>query len=253
MKKVPTNFWGFVPPGQQPQQQLEINPNFIEMSRGEMFLASCINILRYEYGFVDAVENGTAVDKEGEELPLYTYPAIEYLTQFDFSSKRIFEYGSGGSTVFWMKRAKEVFSVENNPEWIDKLRPRLHDNAKILAAEGNEFAGKIREVDGLFDVIVVDGAGFRYDCAAEAIGKLAEGGIIILDNSDWHFNTAAMLKKSGLLQVDMTGLKPCYSHTSTTSIFFHREFNFPTTANRQPTYGIGAKQLHSTNWDEPAK
>lgn len=253
MKKVPTNFWGFVPPGQQSEEHLSINPNFIEMSRGEMFLASCVNILRCEYGFIDAVENGAPVDKDGEELPLYTYPAIEYLAQFDFSTKRIFEYGSGASTIFWMKRAKEVISVENHREWIEKLKPRLRDNVRILAAEGDEFPGKIRECDGQFDVIVVDGAGYRYDCAAEAIGKLADGGIIILDNSDWHFNTAAMLKKSGLLQVDMTGFKPCYSHTSTTSIFFHREFDFPTAAARQPAYGIGAKELHSTDWDQPSK
>lgn len=252
MKEVEKIFWGFIDPRQEPTKPLEINPNFIEMARGEMYLASCANILRYSYGFVDAVETGKPIDKDGEELPLYTYPAIEYLSQFDFSGKRIFEFGAGGSTIFWMKRAQEVISVENNLEWIDKLSSRLSDNAKILAAEGTDFPRKISELDGVFDVIVVDSAGFRYDCAVEAIEKLATGGIIILDNSDWHFNTAAMLKDSGLLQVDMTGFKPCYSHTSTTSIFFHREFNFPTTADRQPAYGIGAKQLHSADWDKPS-
>jgi len=217
-----------------------------------MFLASCANILRYSYGFVNAVENGTPVDKTDQELPLYTYPTIEYLTQFDFSNKRVFEFGSGASTIFWAKRAKEVFSVEHNIEWVDKLGSKLGENATILHAEGNDFPRKIREINGVFDIIVIDGAGFRYDCAVEATEKLAAGGIVILDNSDWHFNTAAMLKTSGLIQVDMTGFKPCYSHTSTTSIFFHREFDFPTIADRQPVYGIGAKHLHSEDWDKPS-
>jgi hypothetical protein len=251
MKDYERTFWGFIDYRNKPIEPLETNPNIIEMNKGEMFLASCMNILRHSYGFIDTVETGDAISKSGEELPLYTYPAIEYLTQFDFSTKRIFEFGSGGSTIFWMKRAKEVVSVENNPAWVEKLRPRLTENASILVAEGIEFPRKIREAKGGFDVIVVDSAGYRYDCAHEAIKKLAKGGIVILDNSDWHFNTAAMLKESGLLQVDMTGFKPCYSHTGTTSIFFHREFNFPTIAERQPVYGIGAKRLHS-GWDKPA-
>jgi len=252
MNAFKKTFWGFIDPGNEPTEPLEINPSFVEMTKGEMFLASCTNILRYSYGFIDTVETDRAVDKDGNELPLYTYPAIEYLTQFEFGNKRVFEFGAGGSTIFWMKRAKEVFSVENNHEWIKELRPRLGENASILAAEGSDFPRKIREVNGLFDVIVVDGAGFRYDCAVEALEKLARGGMIILDNSDWHFNTAAMLKDSGLLQVDMTGFKPCYSHTSTTSIFFHREFNFPTTTSRQPAYGLGAKRQHSAEWDRPS-
>ena len=219
-----TKFWGLVGPRPDQTEDLSINPSVIEMSSAELYLASCMNIFRRCYGFVESTERGSAVSSDGDELPLYTYPAIEYLTQFDLSEKRVFEFGAGASTIFFMKRAKQVVSVENLRDWYQKLAPQLSDNVELLFAEGDAYPQKIRETEGLFDVIVVDGAGYRYDSAVEAIPKLAEGGIIILDNSDWHFNTAALLKNSGLLQVDMTGFKPTYFHTSTTSIFFHRSF-----------------------------
>ena len=37
---------------------------------------------------------------------------------------------------------------------------------------------------------------------------LTPGDMIILDNSDWHPKTAAMLLGSGVIQVDFTGFNP---------------------------------------------
>ncbi len=245
-------YWGFIRQQDNPGKDLELNPGFIEMPREEMFLASCANILRTVYGYVESVRLGHAVDRKGAELPLYTYSAIEYLDQFDFSTKRVFEFGAGASTLYWMRRAREVVSVDNNRAWCDKLASQVAGNARVLFAEGTALPAAIRSFEGPFDVIVVDSGGYRYDCAREALGKLAPGGLVILDNSDWHPATAALLKQGGLLQVDMTGFKPCYSHTSSTSLFFHRAFDFPTVAQRQPVFGLGAKHLHSVEWDQPA-
>ena len=246
-------YWGFLRQQDNPGKDLDLNPNFIEMPREEMFLASCMSILRTVYGYSESVRLGHAVDRNGAELPLYTYSAIEYLDQFDFSQKRVFEFGAGASTLYWMRRAREVVSVDNNKAWCDKLAPQLTGNARVLFAEGTALPATIRQFEGSFDVVVVDSGGYRYDSAREALAKLAPGGLVILDNSDWHPATAALLKQGGLLQVDMTGFKPCYSHTSTTSLFFHRAFDFPTVAERQPVFGLGAKRLHSADWDRPAE
>jgi hypothetical protein len=243
--------WGQIS-SDEPFEEIEKNPQLIKMTYGELFLASCSNILRTGYGYLESIKKWGGIDADGNEIPVYTYPTIEYLNQFDYSNKRVFEFGSGGSTLYWMRRAKEVVSLENNREWTEKLTPQLSKNARVIHAEGKDYPLKIHEEAGSFDVIVVDSSGMRYDCAVEAIKKLSPGGMIILDNSDWHFNTASMLKKSGLLQVDMSGFKPLYSHTGTTSIFFHRDFDFPTVEDRQPSYAIGAKRIHSTHWDYPA-
>jgi len=244
-------FWGLYNTNKFDAKKLAKNPNILEVPKGEMLLASCVSILRNTYGFITTVENGYSCDTEGNELPLYTYPTIEYLIQFDFSKKKVFEFGAGASTKFWMKQAQNVHSVENNQLWFNKLKPEVDTNVTLHLAQGDAFPKQINQIEDVFDVIVVDGAGYRYDCAKFALSKLADDGLIILDNADWHHNTAAMLKKSGLLQIDMTGFKPGEHHTSTTSLFLRRSFDFPTKEVRQPSFGMGAKELHSAEWDSP--
>lgn len=243
-------FWGRFSEEQAADNKLKNHAEAIEMPKGEMYLASCMNILRNVYGYVFSVEKGVAVDKSGGYLPLYTYPTIEYLTQFDFRKKRVFEFGAGASTFFWMERAAEVVSVENNQDWYTKLKSQIKPNVQLIFAENRDFPLTISKLDGVFDIIIVDGFGYRYDSAVQALNKLAPGGCIVLDNADWHPNTAALLKSAGLLQVDMTGFKPCESHTSTTSIFFRRDFDFETLEKRQPVYGKGSKWINSAEWDK---
>ncbi|UAA37776.1 hypothetical protein KIH87_13825 [Paraneptunicella aestuarii] len=244
-------FWATLKPQKGKEDEYARHPDVIDMSKGEVFLAACMSIFRHAYGFVAATDNGLAANKEGDSLPLYTYPAIEYINQFDYSQKRVFEFGSGASTLFWMKRAQSVYSLENDQGWLDKMQPQLQSNAQIKFVTGDDFPFAIHEFEGLFDVIVVDSAGYRFDCAQQALKKLAPGGFIILDNADWHHKTAALLKAHGLFQVDMSGFKPCESHTSTTSLFFDRTFDFPTIEKRQPSFAMGAKRLHSADWDKP--
>src|SRR5688572_10403591 len=50
----------------------------------------------------------------GQPIPWYTYPAIEFIRQLDFSQSTVFEYGSGNSTMFWAASAARVISVEED-------------------------------------------------------------------------------------------------------------------------------------------
>lgn len=220
------------------------------MSKGEMYLAACSNILRHDYGFVAATDAETPRDANGDWIPLFTYPCIEYIRQFDLRQKRIFEWGSGASTLFFMARAKTVISVESDSIWFERMTKLKAMNVEIILDASDSFPFRIREAAGLFDVIIIDSADYRYDCAMEAIKKLAPGGMIILDNSDWYPKSAAELKKSGLIQVDFSGFKVTESHTSTTSVFLHREFNFTTLVSSQPAYGLGSKRAISDS-DRP--
>ncbi|SHI26259.1 O-methyltransferase [Ferrimonas marina] len=244
-------FWGELKPRDGNDEELARHPAVLSLSKGELYLAACSHILREDYGFVEGTNSDMPRDKQGNPIPKYTYPAIEYLTQFDYRQKRVFEFGSGGSTLFWQARAKAVTSIENNQAWYQKVMADKADNVTLLFAEGARYPQMITQLAEPFDVIVIDGAGHRYDCAQAALPFLADGGMIILDNADWHPNTAALLKQSGLLQVDMTGFKPTEHHTSTTSLFLKRDFDFPTREARQPSFGMGAKQLHSEAWDKP--
>src|SRR5216117_3805614 len=70
--------------------------------------------------------------RSGQSAPWYTYPAIEFLRQLDFSDRTVFEYGSGMSTMFWAKKAKHVVSVEDDEQWCETLRNLLPSNAELI-------------------------------------------------------------------------------------------------------------------------
>ncbi|MBN8212210.1 MAG: hypothetical protein J0M09_04770 [Xanthomonadales bacterium] len=243
-------FWGQFDARPENISSLEQRPDAIEMSKGELFLASIANILRHEYGFVAATDAETPHDAKSAWIPLFTYPCIEYISQFDIRDKRVFEWGAGASTLYWMSRARAVTSIESDPVWFERMNGLKTGNVDLILDQGDGYPGQILLQDGLFDIIVIDGAGYRYDCATLASRKLAPGGMIILDNADWHAMSAGELKATGLIQVDFSGFKVTESHASTTSVFLHREFDFKTLLSSQPAYAMGAKRALS-RWDRP--
>jgi hypothetical protein len=121
-----------------------------------------------------------------------------------------------------------VRGVDHNEEWYNKISKELKDNNKVevnLMLDKQEYITKISKYDVVFDVIVIDGA-YRFECAQEALKKLRSGGLIILDNSEWWTKTSKYLREKNLIQVDMSGFGPINGFTTTTSFFFHRDFNF---------------------------
>src|SRR5208283_402812 len=45
-------------------------------------------------------------------VPWFSQSAIDFLESYVKPSMRVFEYGSGGSTIFFARRAKSVDSIE---------------------------------------------------------------------------------------------------------------------------------------------
>ncbi|MDD4777783.1 MAG: class I SAM-dependent methyltransferase [Fermentimonas sp.] len=150
-------------------------------------------------------------------LPWMTYDAINFLEQICNRSMRVFEWGSGGSTLFFASRCKEVTSVEHDTFWIKSLRKKIEelnlDNVTIKEIESmpinnfdtlnpenpDDFISKEKKSSGLsfeyyvksidqfekeyFDVVVVDGRS-RNSCIKRAIPHIKKGGYLIVDNSD---------------------------------------------------------------------
>ena len=212
--------------------------------------------LWFGYGHLNSVSKKRSIDAAGEPIPWYTYPAIEYIKQLDFSDKSVFEYGAGNSTVFWSRIAKRVVSVEHDEGWHESVSQRVTDGATVIfEPDLDRFVSTITRVPGGpagpgrpdgprgFDVIVVDGPArglTRLKCCKAARDCLNEGGVIILDNSEWLPESTAFLRSTGLLQVDMTGFAPLNANTGTTSFFFDRAFNVRPKRERQPAHGIGS-------------
>jgi hypothetical protein len=149
--------------------------------------------------------------------PWLSSEVLEFLERHVQPDHRVFEWGSGGSTIFFAERAKQVVSVENWPDWYDKvkgwldarqlthvqllLRPadegRSQDirNPDAYASHSAGFKHQIfrsyaREIDqhpGLFDLVVVDGRA-RGSCLKHARRRVRVGGAVLLDDSErgWY-------------------------------------------------------------------
>jgi hypothetical protein len=129
----------------------------------------------------------------GMLYPWYTPQFIEVMKTWDLKNKKVFEYGGGDSTVWWAYHAAEVYTVESNVEWHEKIvqelrkyslpavvayRPTIPNEVELKSA----FVQAIYENPGEFDIIIVDSGSFRDECVGAALTKIKDGGIIICDN-----------------------------------------------------------------------
>jgi hypothetical protein len=81
-----------------------------------------IEMWQKDFAIERTIDEKVCVDRDGNPLPWYTYPAIEYLSQFDYGEKTIFEFGCGYSSLFWAERAAKVIGEvldELEQIWID--------------------------------------------------------------------------------------------------------------------------------------
>ncbi len=138
------------------------------------------------------------------EIPWFPYAAIDFLEGFLKPDMEVFEYGSGGSTLFFAKRVKSVQSIEDNPKWYDLVSKRLAEkgisNVSLKLApfdfknpEGfsqSEYLHALPERP--LDVIVIDGSEewtkVRPVCFELAERRIKRGGIIVVDDS-WRYDT----------------------------------------------------------------
>ncbi|MFI3241398.1 MAG: SAM-dependent methyltransferase [Alphaproteobacteria bacterium] len=205
-----------------------------------------IEIWQKEFGIEKTIEEKKSIDKDDNPIPWYTYPAIEYLSQFDYSDKKVFEFGVGYSSLFWANRAKKVISIEDNPSYFERWTTEFKkENLDIRwRDEGEIYENAIFEDEDKYDVIIIDGKR-RFPCAEVALKKISNNGFIILDDSDRvntsheYVNAINTLKQGNFLQVDFYGFCPMNNFSKTTTLFMQKDFDFKTIDTVQPTNGIG--------------
>lgn len=169
---------------------------------------------------------GKSAIKDG--LPFVTFETIEWLDSFLTKEMNVAEWGTGGSTVFFAKKAKNVVAVEHHPNWYRRISQILKDkniqNCRYILkepkaaagaalasddpqsflsssprTEGKSFEDYCRAIDDYpddsFDLISVDGRA-RPSCIARAISKVRPLGFILLDDSDGqeYARGAALMK-----------------------------------------------------------
>lgn len=142
------------------------------------------------------------------DVPWWTYPAareVERWLESRGGRARVFEFGSGASTLWLAQRAGEVHSVEHDAEFVDVLRPivapyenvdlrcveatpRRPDSTAVSDRRGHEdldfedYVATVADMGGPFDLIVIDGRA-RSACLVAAIPHLTDDGMIVFDNA----------------------------------------------------------------------
>lgn len=186
-------------------------------------LTSNIGYLR-QTGWVNSVRKNKAINKHGEPIPWFTYPAIDFITTRLKKEMLIFEYGSGNSTLFFAKNVKHVFSVEHEQKWFNLMKTKLPENVTYYfhnLINKNNYVDSICDSQKKFDIVVIDGRK-RVECAEKAVKKLKSDGIIIWDNSlrDRYKYGLKYLEEKGFKRIDFTGLDPIVVYKSVTSVFY---------------------------------
>jgi hypothetical protein len=178
----------------------------------------------FETGHFRSSLKSCAVDKNGTPLPWFTYPAIQFLLGKDFNQKRVLEWGSGQSTLFWAGRAKEVVAFEADPVWFNYVRQQLPKNASVHLIK-EDLSDLDRKLLTSFDVIVVDGLD-RFKCAEVSLSHLAQNGVVIVDNSEGNhgprpgYGIINLYGEAGLCRIDFYGYAPALSVQRCTSFFY---------------------------------
>lgn len=155
-----------------------------------------------------------------DRSPWMVFPAIDFLKRILKKDSRVFEYGSGGSTLFFSDLVGELVTVEHDPNWFEVVAREMNESPfcksnrwrTILAEPVADVAGQNMEPsDALsyrssdeqyqkcnfreycstideypneyFDLVVIDGRA-RPSCFMHSAHKVKVGGYIVLDNAE---------------------------------------------------------------------
>jgi hypothetical protein len=170
-----------------------------------------LHYFRWKRSFV------SGVNSMRDRQPWITFDAMDVLEKHLNPQSKVFEYGGGGSTLFFLDHANEVVTVEHNPEWFSILSEGLSESEKkrwkglLVEAEPGKateypkaqeplhyyttdehylqchfksYAQLIDQFpDACFDIVLVDGRA-RPACLVHGMPKVKVGGLLVLDNSD---------------------------------------------------------------------
>jgi len=213
---------------------------------------------------LDQAGGGTQPDDEdsasgplASALPWLTFDAIAFLAGQVGGHMRVFEYGSGGSTLFFAARAARVVSVEHDRLWSERVQSTLVErgctNCELRLIEpaeaaslydadpadpdayassdeaygGQSFLGYASSIDQYpdhsFDVVLVDGRS-RPSCVKHAAPKVTPGGFLVLDNAERPVYARAQeqMEEPEWIARDFHGLGPYARYEWLTRVFQRR-------------------------------
>jgi predicted O-methyltransferase YrrM len=130
-------------------------------------------------------------------LPWLPFRLIDELEGIVGPGSRVFEYGGGGSTLWYLDHGAAVVTVEHDQDWATALERSISSDRWALVrrplADGYaKYASAISSYpDGSFDLVVVDGRA-RPRCVRRAQAKVKPGGLLLVDDVNVERYAAAV-------------------------------------------------------------
>jgi len=158
-------------------------------------------------------------------MPWLPFRIIDLLHDHVTPQSRVFEFGGGGSTLWFASRVGTVVTVEHDQQWFQMLQASVKDSPGCqVIHQGPEdayadYVGSIGAFpDSHFDVVVVDGRE-RVRCLEAAMPKVRPGGLLILDDSNREKYAAAFEIASEWPHQTLSGLTPAKAIAGVTTVW----------------------------------
>jgi hypothetical protein len=155
--------------------------------------------------------------------PWLPFRLIDELDAFVGSEAKVFEYGGGGSTLWFLDHGAEVVTVEHHHEWASRLSglissPRWTLLERSSSDDYRDYVAAITDYSAdAFDVVVVDGRQ-RTRCAMAALDHVRPGGWLIVDDVDRE-RYADALTRIPWPRRDVVGFAPAKPSLAYTAVF----------------------------------
>lgn len=183
---------------------------------------------------------GRPVDNKLEPIPWWTFPAIDFLNQFNFKNEVIFEYGPGNSTFWFIKKeCKKIISIENEESWFQELKATKKNNQELLFRETKEeYFNTVLDFD--FTVLIIDGKWRRENLKFICLNfeKIKNNlKMLIIDNPD-KFQLGDLIdeitENFDFVQADFFGFGPAFRGVGCTTVLLHSREKISKSLNLSP-------------------
>lgn len=177
-----------------------------------------------EIGWFESFKAQKSIDRNGNPIPWFSYPFIDFLTPRLTNDLVLFEFGSGNSTLFFAERVNTVISVEHNKEWYQIVNSIKPSNVKLVQTESDSIYDYLEYFNNLkekVDIIIVDGL-HRNECLINSVNKLSENGVIILDDSERseYQDGIDFILSNGFKSLEFWGIAPTILFKKCTTVFY---------------------------------
>jgi hypothetical protein len=186
-------------------------------------------------------------------IPWVVHEAKDWLDAYLDADMTVLEWGSGGSTIYFCKRVREIVSIEHDPDWHAEvslalqrlalancsyhlIEPRrmplmrfapynavLYNSRTFAHHKPYFFRNYVRKCheypDEHFDFVFVDGRA-RASCIKQVMSKLKKNGVLMLDNAERPQYQGEMARLQHLRRRDFLGHGPFADEVWQTTIWF---------------------------------